>query len=121
MAKERQPLLLEGRLEIALPDGSLYQIAAGPYKKGIAVIPLRLRPKGKPGRPRKAPGPHVPGKRGRKPRPSTVWLREKLEADKKAKNVRDGPFYVKWLIEKDTKIGLPFARAVVYRELKPYK
>lgn len=67
------------------------------------------------------PSVREPGKRGRKPRPSTIALRERLDVDHKAGKLRDPPTYVKWLIDRDDDIGLPMARTIVYRELKPFR
>ncbi len=105
---------------LQLRDGSLVRIAPGPYGKGIAVVPIVPRSNGR--SPRQASsGPREPGKRGRKPRPSTVKLREKLEKDHKTGKLSDPPVYVKWLINEDEEVGLPMARTVVYRELKTYR
>lgn len=105
---------------LQLRDGSLVRIAPGPYGKGIAVVPLPARANGRGRRPA-GDTPREPGKRGRKPRASTVALREKLEKDHKGGRISDPPVYVKWLIEKDDEVGLPMARTVVYRELKKFR
>lgn len=119
MARTDNPVVLSKPVVFQLRDGSLVRIAPGPYGKGVAIVPLNAR--GQPNR-RSAPaGPREPGKRGRKPRASTVALREKLEKDHKGGKLSDPPVYVKWLIEKDEDVGLPMARTVVYRELKKYR
>lgn len=122
MPRAASPTPLTGPLVLQLRDGSMVRIAPGPYGKGIAVVPIASRGNGN-GRRRAAPheGPREPGKRGRKPRASTVALREKLEKDHKGGKVSEPPVYVKWLIEKDEEVGLPMARTVVYRELKKYR
>lgn len=119
MARTSAPMPLSGPLLLQLRDGSLVRIAPGPYGKGVAVVPIAGR--GAPARGRRSDAPREPGKRGRKPRASTVALREKLEKDHKGGKLSDPPAYVKWLIEKDTEVGLPMARTVVYRELKKYR
>ena len=119
VARTDTPVALSKPVVFQLRDGSLVRIAPGPYGKGVAVVPLNAR--GQPTRRAAPAGPREPGKRGRKPRASTVALREKLEADHKASKLRDPPTYVKWLIEKDEDVGLPMARTVVYRELKKYR
>ena len=110
MAKETQRIELTGNLELALPDGTVVRIRPGPYGKGISVVPLLPRaPRAGGARPGGA-------KRGRKPRPSTVKLREKLARDVKADNVKAPRDYVKWLLQQDDDVGLATARQVVYRE-----
>jgi hypothetical protein len=119
MARPAAPIPLTTPMVLQLRDGSLVRIAPGPYGKGIAIVPLGGRGNGvrKPAR----DGPREPGKRGRKPRASTVALRERLEKDSKAGKLSEPPAYVKWLIDKDEEVGLPMARTVVYRELKKYR
>jgi hypothetical protein len=118
------PQPLTSPLVLQLRDGSLVRIAPGPYGKGIAVVPILPRAaagNGRRGRRAASDGPREPGKRGRKPRPSTVKLREKLEKDHKGGKILEPPAYVKWLINEDEEVGLPMARTVVYRELKKYR
>lgn len=117
------PQPLTSPIVLQLRDGSLVRIAPGPYGKGIAVVPLLPRGAAavRRGRRSAADGPREPGKRGRKPRPSTVKLREKLEKDHKGGKMLEPPAYVKWLINEDEEVGLPMARTVVYRELKKYR
>lgn len=112
-------LPLKAPILFQLRDGSLVQIAPGPYGKGLAVVPIpQKQPRAAArGRPRSPTG----GPRGRKPRASTVALRERLEQDKRAGKLREPSVYVKWLIDKDDEIGLPMARTVVYRELKKHR
>lgn len=119
MARSESPTPLSKPVVFQLRDGSLVRIAAGPYGKGVAIVPLNAR--GQPNRKPAAGGLREPGKRGRKPRASTVALREKLDKDSKAGKLLDPPVYVKWLVDKDDEVGLPMARTVVYRELKKYK
>lgn len=121
MPRATSPTPLTGPLVLQLRDGSMVRIAPGPYGKGIAVVPLGARGNGNGRRRTTHEGPREPGKRGRKPRASTVALREKLEKDHKGGKVSEPPVYVKWLIEKDEEVGLPMARTVVYRELKKYR
>lgn len=118
MPKLVQRQQLKGIVEFELRDGSVVRIQPGPYGKGVAVVPVPQKvTRQKTPRPRGPTG----APRGRKPRPSTVALREKLAADKAAEKVREAPQYVKWLIDKDDEIGLPMARTVVYRELRKYR
>lgn len=119
MARSESPTVLSKPVVFQLRDGSLVRIAPGPYGKGVAVVPLNAR--GQTVRKPTADLPREPGKRGRKPRASTVQLREKLDKDHKAGKLLDPPVYVKWLVDKDDEVGLPMARTVVYRELKKFK
>lgn len=57
------------------------------------------------------------GKRGRAPHPATVALREKLQKDKDAGQVKEASHYVKWVVDKSG-LGLKQARPIVYRELR---
>ena len=94
--------------------------AEGYVRRGFAVVPIPQKAsRAAPAAPRRRGPTGAP--RGRKPRPSTVALRERLETDNKAGKLKEPPQYVKWLIEKDEEIGLPMARTVVYRELKKYR
>lgn len=119
MARAASPTPLTTPIVLQLRDGSLVRIAPGPYGKGIAVVPLPGRGAASKRAARDAP--REPGKRGRKPRASTVWLRERLERDHKSGKLSEPPVYVKQLIDKDEEVGLPMARTVVYRELKKYR
>ena len=121
MSRASAPMPLTGPLVLQLRDGSLVRVAPGPYGKGLAVVPLPGNGGAARGKRPAQDGPREPGKRGRKPRASTVALRERLEKDHKAGKLLDPPVYVKWLIEKDEEVGLPMARTVVYRELKKYR
>jgi len=107
-----QRIKLEDRLELELADGSVVRVQNGPYGKGLAIFQVTA------GNGRRPPAPRTPGKRGRKPRASTVALRERMSADQLSGGLKRPQQYVRWLIECDTQIGLPFARAVVYRELR---
>lgn len=118
MPRQAAPMPLTTPIVLQLRDGSLVRVAPGPYGKGIAVVPLGQRNGGR--RPA-SDVPREPGKRGRKPRASTVKLREKLEKDHKGGKLSEPPAYVKWLINEDEEVGLPMARTVVYRELKKYR
>jgi len=120
VARAASPTPLTGPLVLQLRDGSMVRIAPGPYGKGIAVVPMGVRGNGRTRR-AGADVPREPGKRGRKPRASTVALRERLERDHKSGKVSEPPVYVKWLIEKDEEVGLPMARTVVYREPKKFR
>ncbi|MHB1261606.1 MAG: hypothetical protein ACYC2H_07800 [Thermoplasmatota archaeon] len=120
MPRPVQTMPLNAPILLQLRDGSVVRIAPGPYGKGVAVVPIPQKvPRNAPAAPRRRGPTGAP--RGRKPRPSTVALRERLEQDNKAGKLKDPPQYVKWLIEKDEEIGLPMARTVVYRELKKYR
>jgi hypothetical protein len=119
MPRPVQTLPLNAPILLTLRDGSMVRIAPGPYGKGVAVVPIPQKTARSPVAPRRKGPTGAP--RGRKPRPSTVALRERLEQDHKAGKLKEPPQYVKWLIEKDEEIGLPMARTVVYRELKKYR
>lgn len=109
---------LKGPIFFQLRDGSLVRIAPGPYGKGVAVVPISSKqPRTAAPRRNGEPG----GPRGRRPRPSTVALRERLAQDHKSGKLREPPVYIKWLVEQDEQIGLPQARTVVYRELKQFR
>jgi hypothetical protein len=103
---------LEDRLELELADGSVVRVQNGPYGKGIAIFQLSGASASR------AKGPKTPGKRGRKPRPSTVALRQKMGDDQMSGGLKKAQQYVRWLLERDGRIGTAFARAVVYRELR---
>ncbi len=101
-----------GKVLLNLPDGTSMRVQPGPYGKGISFVPVLPKGVRKPSTPT-APG---SGKRGRKPRPSTVALRELL-----AKHVRSGDLwsakkYTDWVLDRDESISLAVARQVVYRE-----
>lgn len=102
------PVLLTHQLDIVLPSGESYRLRPGPYGKGIAVAAI----------PSEAPriATHSTGKRGRKPRASTVALREKLARDVASDRLADNRHYVKWIMQRDDTISLAVARQVVYRE-----
>ena len=119
MPRQVSTVPLTGPMLLLLKDGSIVRIAPGPYGKGVAVVPIPQKQPRVPSTPRRKGPTGAP--RGRKPRPSTVALRERLEQDHKAGKLKEPPQYVKWLIEKDEEIGLPMARTVVYRELKKYR
>ncbi len=114
-----QSLDLNGPILFQLRDGSMVRVQPGPYGKGVAVVPIPVKQPRVDSAPRRKGPTGAP--RGRRPRASTVALRERLEQDHKAGKMREPPQYVKWLIEKDEEIGLPMARTVVYRELKKYR
>lgn len=110
-------MLLRGPLELELRDGSVVRVMPGPYGKGVSIVPLA--PKRKPtGSRRRGP---TGDPRGRKPRPSTVALREKLAQDKVGDAIGTPRDYVTWLLDKDEELGRPMARTVVYREIKKYR
>ena len=120
MPRQVSTVPLTGPLLLQLKDGSVVRIAPGPYGKGVAVVPIPTKvPRGANPTPRRRGPTGAP--RGRKPRPSTVWLRDLLEKHQKSGKLLEPPQYVKQLIEKDEDIGLPMARTVVYRELKKYR
>ncbi len=114
MTSQLQRIELTDNIELVLPDGSAVRVRPGPYGKGISVIPVL------PKAPRAAASNRAPGvgggKRGRKPRASTVKLREKLANDVDRGGVKEPKIYVKWLIQQDNEISLATARQVVYRE-----
>lgn len=120
MPRPVQTMPLTTPILLQLRDGSVVRIAPGPYGKGVAVVPIPQKQARNANPTPRRRGP-TGAPRGRKPRPSTVALRERLEQDNKSGKLKEPPQYVKWLIEKDEEIGLPMARTVVYRELKKYK
>lgn len=97
---------LAGPVDVRLPDGSVYRIRPGPYGKGVAVALLH-----------RTGGVARAGQRGRRPRPSTLALRDRMERDHaKDGTLRPAPEYVRWLLARDRDVGLAVARQVVYRE-----
>ncbi|HUR63910.1 MAG TPA: hypothetical protein VM241_05470 [Candidatus Thermoplasmatota archaeon] len=105
MTKETKALSLTGKMDLALPDGSVVRVQPGPYGKGISVTPLS----------RSAPG--ISGK-GRPPRPSTLELRQRLAADKAAGKLRAARDYVEWVAARDPKAPRAGLQQTVYRELR---
>lgn len=103
-----ETIRLQGPMMLELPDGSKVRIRPGPYGKGIAVIPVSEASK--------AAVPRQPGVRGRRPRPGTVALREQLTRDAKSGKLKENPFYVKWILQRDEGLSLAVARQIVYRE-----
>jgi site-specific recombinase XerD len=66
-----------------------------------------------------AVAPVVVRKRGRKPSPPTVVLRERLQADVGGGKVRDASHYVRWLVAKPKlKVKAEQVRPLVWRELR---
>ena len=104
---------LHDQLLVRLPNGESYRLRAGPYGKGLAIVPVSGA------EPRPAVG-KGSSKRGRKPRPSTVKLRARLEKDAAAGKVKDTKTYVSWLLKQDETISLAVARQVVYRERRKH-
>lgn len=102
---QKQRIQLDGAVEIELPDGSLYEVRPGPYRKGVAVVAIS----------NKTDDARSPG---RQPRAGTVKLRDKLARDAAAGRLHDAPFYYRWILKEDDTISQAVARQVVYRELK---
>lgn len=100
---------MSGPMLLRLPDGITYRVRPGPYGKGISVTPLVPRSTS----PTPATG---SGRRGRKPRASTVALRQKLADDVKKGRLHEPKAYVRWLLKQDEDVSLAVARQVVYRE-----
>ncbi|MEA3204217.1 MAG: hypothetical protein QOI63_1897 [Thermoplasmata archaeon] len=105
MAKPSAPTALTGKMDLALPDGSVLRLQPGPYGKGISVTPLA----------RATPG--ASGK-GRPPRPSTLELRQKVAADKAAGKLRPAGDYVAWVAQRDPQAPRAGLQQTVYRELR---
>lgn len=103
---------VDSGIHLRLPNGERYFVRPGPYGKGIAVVPVE-------GPTAKPKGPST-GKRGRKPRESTVKLRKRLERDADKGRLGDNRQYVKWLLDNDDTISLAVARQVVYRERRKH-
>ena len=58
-------------------------------------------------------------RRGRKPNPATLLLRERIAADKTNGTLREPPHYVRWIVDQPgIKMGLKAVRPIVYRELR---
>ncbi len=93
-------------MTLELLDGTFVQIRPGPYKKGLAVVPIDTDTESE------ARG------RGRKPRPGTVKLRQKLARDARAGRLDEPTEYFRWLVKEDETISRAVARQVVYRELR---
>ena len=104
---------LKDQLLVRLPNGESYRLRAGPYGKGLAIVPETAAD------PRPSTG-KGSGKRGRKPRASTVKLRAKLERDAGAGKLKDTKAYVAWLLKQDDTVSLAVARQVVYRERRKH-
>lgn len=100
-------------LELELPDGSIVKVRPGPYGKGLSVVAVPTTAPKAPATPKNGAG-----KRGRRPRESTVKLRQRLEKDAKKGKVLEAKQYVKWVLDIDPTISLSVARQVVYRELR---
>jgi hypothetical protein len=105
---DNRTIKLDGPLTLELPDGTLMRVRPGPYGKGVAFIPVTSAQHGA--------GSDAQGKRGRRPRPGTVALREQLMRDAKAKRLRSSGHYVKWILARDDGLSLAVARQIVYRE-----
>lgn len=98
-------IVLHGPVEVELADGSVWVLRPGPYRKGLAITAL-------------PDGHHAPAQRGRKPRPGTIKLRQRLERDLGRGRLHDAPFYFQWLLREDPTVSQAVARQVVYRELR---
>lgn len=99
---ERERIDVQGELELAMPDGSVYRVRPGPHGKGISLIQA-ARQEGS-------------GQRGRRPRAGTVKLRQRLARDAQKGNVREAAHYVRWMLKQDPEVELATARQIVYRE-----
>ncbi len=97
-------------MDLSLPDGSAVRVRPGPYGKGIAVVQVRAF----------ASSDNLAGdgRPGRKPRSSTIRLREKLRTDREDDSLQESPHYVRWLLGFDPEVSLAVARQTVYRERK---
>jgi hypothetical protein len=104
VAKSVERVVLHGPLEVELADGSVWTIRPGPYRKGLALAVVA-----------DAAGPQT---RGRKPRPGTVKLRQRLERDHRHGRLQDARYYFQWLLVEDPTVNQGVARQVVYRELR---
>ena len=61
-------------------------------------------------------------KGGRQPSPAAVLLREKVQKDHAAGELRDVGHYVRWAVDQPgVKLGLKGIRPIVYRELRRAK
>lgn len=106
MAADRQRIDVHEEIELRMPDGSVYRVRPGPHRKGIALVQATRQDRS--------------GQRGRKPRPGTVKLRERLARDAQKGNVRDASDYVKWMVKQDPEVDLATARQIVYRERRRF-
>jgi hypothetical protein len=120
VSSSRSRIPLNDGIEFILRDGSVVRIAPGPYGKGISILPLPSRG-AKPTPPSANGHEGAAAKRGRKPRPSTSALREKLAKESETGGLNDPPHYVQWLLEQDAEVGLAMARTIVYREMKKFR
>lgn len=102
MAAGRERIDVQGEIELGMPDGSVYRVRPGPHGKGITLVQSTRR--------------EGSGLRGRKPRPGTVKLRERLARDAQKDNVREAAHYVRWMVKQDPEVDLATARQIVYRE-----
>lgn len=58
-------------------------------------------------------------KGGRRASPATAALRVRLQEDASKGDLRDAPYYVRWVVDQPgVKMGLKQARPIVYRELR---
>jgi hypothetical protein len=105
MTKTSGPTALTGKLDLALPDGSVMRVQPGPYGKGISVTPLTRAAAGHSGK-------------GRPPHPSTLALRERMARDKAAGRLRSASEYVAWVSSQDPKAPRAGLQQTVYRELR---
>ncbi|MEA3189753.1 MAG: hypothetical protein QOD77_335 [Thermoplasmata archaeon] len=113
VAKPTQRMELQGVLELVLKDGTSVLVQAGPYGKGVSIVPVRPRVAGRARR--EGAG---TGKAGRPPRPSTLELREVLAKDAASHKLHPASHYLEWLVGKEPKSKRTTLAQTVYRELR---
>jgi hypothetical protein len=109
MANNAQPIKLNGKLELSLPDGSTVRLQPGPYGKGLSVTPVTSRT---------GTGPRGGAGLGRPPRPGTVELRAMLSKDAAAGHLHPAAHYIEWLSGKEPKAKRASLQQTVYREMR---
>lgn len=88
---------------VHMPDGGLYQIEAGRGGKGINITPI-------------ADVPQEP-RRGRTPNPETIFIRNKVDADRERGELRPAAHYVVQALDAYPAQDVRSVRAAVYREM----
>lgn len=97
---------LDAKTLLRTPDGTVYAIRPGPRGKGVALT-VQSVPSG--GARTRRPG------AGRPPKPETLELRRRLEADAAAGRLKPASAYAQWYADK-TGVQERSATQTVYRE-----
>jgi hypothetical protein len=101
------PVRLEGKVDLQLPDGSHLSIEPGPGGKGVSIVP----------------GPSTTGAtsfggKGRPPRGSTLELRRLLQEDATMGAIRPARQYLDWMTDREPTARTNSLQQIVYRELR---